>query len=218
MKYAFLLAGFVLGVLIKGALPFEIELAGGRTDYCCLEDGTWWQSPLGFTGETRVPSFEIGARQKFGAWSVHGAFVDLGAVSANNIAVVPDADFNKPTLGAIGRFDALSSVRGILLGGAYRWKDLQAEVGQLAYRTDWQITIDCPTGCAGHVRQNYETLRFRSDVRLSSYLAISYYIDRAFITWRRFSHIDGGGNSSDGQYATGLTNGPVNQIMIGVTL
>ena len=237
MKYAFLLAGFVLGVFIKGALPLDLEVAVGRSEFTAPQTGIWWWDQFGFNGNLRVPSFEIGARHRMGDFSIHGAYLDLGTATGLNVAGMRDDEFGKYNTSrpcdtnlqknCLGYFSTSQHVVGVLLGGAYgrsfKGVHLEGEVGQYLYMTEMNVGIWCPNCGIGskYAFGGGGTFSSTSDIRRSPYIAVKAAYKNAFITYRRFSNINGDGGSLNGieeQFSIGLTSGPVNQIMVGVTL
>lgn len=217
-------------LLILALLPFsssaiEFEASVGRSEYCCKTDGIWWQSPLGFEGDLRPTAFRLGIAQEIGkGWHARAAFVDLGDATSSNWAVVPDDQFQNPTTAELGRFMASQHVRGVELGVSYRWAltskiGVEPSVGQFFYRSQWRIAIYCPTLCAGNVPQEYWIFRYTSNTRRSPYVGATFSYGPAFVSLTRYQHIDGGGDPEPdiarGQFATGLTSGPVTTWMVG---
>ena len=234
---AFALLGAVLAIVAQGWSRPELEAAIGRSDYCCLEDGTWWQSPHGWTGTLRPATFEIGVRERFGNFSLRAAYVDLGKASGENWALMRDMDFGRfdPYAGCdvttrancLGKFSSSQHVRGILAGAAYGraiyGARIEGEIGAYFYKSQFEVTIYCPQACGAGTGPAFdppETYKSYSSVRKTPYLGARLYYKNAFLQWRRFNHIDGNGSveAEDGQFAVGLTNGPVNQLMVGYAL
>lgn len=216
------------------AQALEVEIASGRTDYCCRQDGVWWQSPHGWTGTLKPATFEIGVRKRFDNFSVRTAYVDMGEASGENWAMMRDLDFGKfdPNAGCdiatrtncLGKFSSSQIVRGVLFGAGYGRKiygvRVEGEVGALFYKTQFEITIYCPQACGAGTGPAFdppETYKSYSSIRKTPYIGARVYYKNAFLQWRRFSHIDGNGHveEEDGQFAVGLTSGPVTQIMFG---
>lgn len=234
-----ILIGMVIGFTVHGfasrALDFEVGV--GRSEFCCLQDGVWWQSDFGFNGSVRVPSFEIGVRKRFGDWSLHGAYVDLGTATGQNIATMRDDEFGSfdrtkrcdqtQQKNCLGFFANSQHVHGALLGAAYGKSvygvRIEGELGQFFYQTEMSVQVLCPN-CGLDHRYAFGaggTFSSTSDMRRSSYFALKAEYKGVFLTYRRFTRIDGGGKIVDdveGQFSIGLTNGPVNQLLVGVTL
>ena len=217
-------------LLLVALLPFpsraaEVEVAVGRSEYCCLSDGVWWQSPRGFQGDLRPTAYSVGLRQELGkGFHVHTSYVDLGKATGSNWASVPDDQFNNITTAHSGKFMAAQQVRGIQLGVSYRWKltesvSIDPEIGHFFYKSQWRIDIHCPTLCDGNVPQEYQSFRYTSKVRTSSYLSGSITYNSVFVNVTRYTLVDGGGdadpNYTVGQFAIGLTSGPVTTWMVG---
>jgi hypothetical protein len=225
---------FLLIFVPASAGAIELEIAVGQSEYCCRADGVWWQSEFGFNGNMRPTSWEIGARHRIGNWGIHAAYVDLGTVSANNIASMRDDDFGKhdPTKpcdaatqkNCLGQFSAKQNVRGVLAGASYGiglpyGARLEAELGQYFYRARWDITIQCPD-CGNYSLYSFgfsHSFRYVSETRRTPYVSGRVSYKNVFLMYRRFSYINGGGTSEE-QYAIGLTGGPVNQFMVGISL
>lgn len=213
----------------------DLEVAVGRSEFCCLEDGIWWQSPFGFDGHTRSVSLEVGARKRWGDWSLHGAFVDLGETSGTNTASMRDDDFGRHNVtkpcdqnlqkNCLGYFTARQKVAGVLVGGAYgrviSGVRAEVELGQFFYVSDMSVSIWCPNCGLGH-RYAFGgggTFSSASGVRKTPYIALRATYRGVTLTYRRFQSVDGSGSGEgvEAQFSTGLTNGPVNQVMLGVS-
>jgi hypothetical protein len=223
---------WLLALIPATCLAVDLEVAVGQSSYCCKVDGVWYQSPFGFQANTRPTSFEIGARQRIGDFGLHVAYVDLGTVTADNVASMRDDefgkhDFSKPCVisgqhNCLGFFKARQNVSGVLAGVSYgrdfRGIRLEGEVGSYFYRSSWSVNIQCPA-CGNVSLYSFgysHNFRYLSDVRRTNYVSARVVYKSAFLMVRRFSTIDGSG-SSDEQYAIGMTSGPVNQVMLGYT-
>jgi len=231
VKLRALLLAACLSAPCHQAQAVDLEAAIGRSAFCCLQDGVWWQSPFGFNGDTRVASWELGARQRFGHWGMHAAYSDLGTVKGDNLATMRDADFNNFNTTAncnqatqhncLGYFRTRQHVKGVMAGGSYQFTvkgfGIEPEAGKFFYRSDFEVAIWCPT-CGTFPTGEQRDERSMSGIRRSTYLALKVSKGNVFLSIRRFSNIDGSGDISKGEFATGLTSGPVNQIMLGVTL
>lgn len=235
-----LLAGLALAIALSArpdSIKVETELAVGASEFCCLQDGVWWQSPFGFQGETRSLAWEVGARVRLGNWSLRGAFADLGAASGQNVAVMRDDDFGSFNPAApcdpdaqrncLGYFNTSQHVKGVLAGAAYarviQGVRIEGELGQFLYQSELRVSIWCPDcGIARRYSFGYGgTFSSSSDLRRSNYVSLRLQYGKSFLTWRRFSHINGNGDGLQGieaQFATGLTSGPVNQLLFGISL
>lgn len=228
---------FLLSLLLTGqALALDLELAAGRSEFCCVLTGVWWQPQFGFSGSTRSASWEVGARHRWENFSLHAAYLDLGSASGMNVATMRDDDlgtFNTAKgcntdsqKNCIGYFGASQRVSGVLAGVAanvtVKGVLLEAELGQYFYKSDMRISIWCPN-CGVNARYAFGaggTFASTSSIRRSPYFAVKVGYKNAFVTYRRFSSVDGSGKMSDGiegQFGMGLTNGPVNQIMVGMS-
>lgn len=226
----------ILSIASLTAHGLEYEIAIGQSQFCCTQNGIWWQSSFGFTGQTRDLAFEAGVRQRIGDFSIHGAYVDLGSATGLNKATMRDDDFGSYNthLGCnsasqkncLGYFAAKQHVAGFLVGASYRLMlkgvGIEPEVGQFLYQADMKIAIWCPN-CGTDSRYAFGaggTFSSTSEIRRSQYLALKVSYKDVFLTYRRFSKIDGGGSGLDGvetQFSTGLTNGPVSQILVGMS-
>lgn len=228
----------LIALLIALATPakaLDYELAVGRSEFCCLENGIWWQSSFGFNGSTVDRSIELGARHRIGNWGLHGAYVDLGSASGHNPAVMRDDEFGRYNTAkpcdvnlqknCLGFFGTNQRVHGLLAGVSYGYDikgvRLEGELGQYLYQSEMRVSIWCPNCGVSHKYAfgHGGTFSSKSGMRRSSYFAIKAEYKNTFLTYRRFSQIDGSGEGMEGvetQFATGLTNGPVNQVMIGV--
>ena len=235
MKHALLI--LALGLSIQEAGSFEIELAAGRSELCCVQDGVWWQSDFGFNGHVRTTTLEIGARQRFGNWSIHGAYIDLGTATGFNVATMRDDDFGSfnrtkrcdpdSQKNCLGYFATSQNTTGVLLGVAYgltfKGVLVEGEAGQFFYQSDMRVSILCPN-CGLATRYAFGaggTFSSASEIRRSPYGALRVSYKGLTLTYRRITHVDGNGERIDGieaQFATGLTNGPVNQVLVGVSI
>lgn len=233
------LAGFLVAIGIHAVRAIDLEIAVGRSEFCCLQDGVWWQSPFGFNGNLRAVSAEIGLRQRIGDFGAHLAYVNLGSVSSDNFAAMRDDEFGrhdpvKPCNTAnrsncLGRFIGRQSVQGIIAGASYQrnlfWGIAgEIEAGEFFYKSHWSITIHCPGGCGtdyGLTFATPERYTFGATTKRTHYAALKATYRSAFIVWRRFSRVDGGGDPAGAvvpEFSAGLTNGPVNQIMLGMVI
>lgn len=232
----FFFAGFILAIGLSGR-AVEIEGAIGRSEFCCLTDSLWWQSQFGFNGSTRSKTWELGVRQRFGNWGIAGRYADLGESTGQNVATMRDDDFGKfnPTQpcntstqqNCLGYFAVAQHVKAVMLGASYlfTWRGIgiEPEVGQAFYQSNMRVQILCPNCGVGN---KYAfgaggTFSSTSEVRRSPYGSLRIVYRGMTLTYRRISNVDGNGemrDGEDGQFATGLTHGPVNQILVGVTL
>lgn len=229
------LAGFLVAIGVHAVRAVDLEIAVGRSEFCCLQDGVWWQES--FNGSTRVGAVEIGARHRFGDGSLHLAYLDMGTANGLNVATMRDDDFGRfnTTKGCdtatqrncLGYFGTRQHIAGVLAGAAYGFEKrgvrLEIEGGQFFYQSDMQVAIWCPN-CGLDQRYAFGaggTFTSSSDLRRSHYGALRATYKGFTLTYRRFQNIDGSGsgrNGEEAQFATGLTNGPVNQLMVGVAL
>lgn len=231
-----MLLAVLMTALSSSVAALDLELAAGRSQFCCLQDGVWWQSPFGFTGTTTDGSVEVGLRQRWGDFSFHGAYLDMGRATGRNLATMRDDEFGKaPSKSCnqdsqrdcLGYFVTSQQVTGVLLGGAYG-RDLygirlEGEYGQFFYTSDLNVSIWCPNcGTAGRYSFGHGgVFSSISEIRRTPYAAARVTYKNVTLTYRRFTNVDGNGERKEGveaQFATGLTNGPVNQIMLGISL
>jgi len=228
----------LIGALISSpAFGLDFEMSVGRSEFCCLQDGVWWQSPFGFNGYTRSTAIDLGVRQRMGNWSLAARYSDLGSANGLNVATMRDDDFGSfnRTKGCntasqkncLAFFSTSQHVAGVMLGGAYgkdyRGIRLEGEAGTFLYQSDMNVQILCPN-CGLDSRYAFGaggTFSSSSEIRRSPYFSVAAKYQDFFLTYRRISSVDGNGKGLQGveaQFSTGLTNGPVNQILIGVSL
>lgn len=231
---AWFLLGAVLWTLAQGfsQTKFEFEPAIGVSQFRQPGDTLWWQSQFGFNGHLRAMTFEIGARWRFGEWGVAGRYAELGEANALNIATMRDDeagryDVTKPCDSAahkncLGIFDVRQRMNAVMLGVSHRFRAygfaFEPELGQTFYQSHTYVSIWCPN-CTGF--SSSRTFTSQSEIRRSPYGALRIGYRNVSITYRYIKAVDGNGARTVGdeaQFATGLTHGPVNQILLGVTL
>lgn len=223
----------------------ELELAYGESRFCCRSPGVWWQEKFGWNGNLQPQSLELGYRERFGNFSLHAAYVDLGMATGRNVASMRDDNIDDFSFtdgcdpasrrNCLGNFAANQRVAGVLLGGAYGREvlgrlRLEAELGAYLYRTRWSIEIYCPGACgvnesAGPRFNPGARYSATSEIRRASYVALRASYRGFILQWRRFARIEGSGMSGDVDPMSdrhflyhGLTTGPVEQTMIGYSL
>lgn len=233
---------FIFGfLLITSALAspstIDLEVAIGRSAFCCTNDGVWWQSQFGFNGQLRVLTYEVGARWRVANWGVALRYADLGKASGMNLASVRDDEFGKydtskpcntnTQSNCLAIFAVDQNVRAVMLGASYRVSiqgaQVEPEIGQVFYQSSLKVSIYCPNCGIGSKYAFGEggTFVSTSEIRRSPYVALRLTYKRVTLTYRYILNIDGNGARTEGieaQFASGLTHGPLNQIMLGVSL
>lgn len=234
-----LIRAFLLAALLAAsqAQALDLEAAVGQSQYCCLTDGVWWQSSFGFTGNTRPIAWEAGVRQRFGNWGIAARYAELGTATGHNIATMRDDDVGRynpaqpcdqaTQHNCLGKFDVSQRVAAVMLGASYRFTlygvALEPELGQALYQSHMRVAITCQE-CGAASKYAFGeggTFSSRSEIRRSPYLALRVIYKGATLTYRRLTSVNGDGAGLDGieaQFATGLTHGPVNQILLGVEI
>lgn len=230
----------ILACLIALSCPaqaLDYEAAIGQSQFCCLTDSLWWQSQFGFNGSTRSLAWEMGIRQRFGNWGIAARYAELGEATGQNIATMRDDEFGKydttkpcdtaTQQNCLGYFSVSQHLRAVMLGASYRFTlrgiGVEPELGQALYRSTMRVQILCPNCGVGH---KYAfgaggTFSSTSEIRRSPYIALRITYKNATLTYRRINNIDGNGartEGPEGQFASGLTHGPVNQILLGLEI
>ena len=219
------------------ASALDLEPAFGVSEFCCITDSLWWQSPFGFTGNRRSLSYEFGVRKRIGNWGIAARYSELGEAAGQNIASMRDDEFGKYNTAqpcdtnqyknCLAFFDVHQRVNAAMLGASYRFTfngvSVEPEIGQAFYQSHMKVSILCPNCGVGskYAFGAGGTFTSTSEIRRSPYAALRLTYKGATLTYRRISNIDGNGARTEGddaQFASGLTHGPVNQLLIGVSL
>lgn len=230
------LAGFIVALGMSGR-AFDLEPAVGVSEFCCVTDSLWWQSQFGFNGSRRSLAWDFGARQRFGNWGIAARYSELGEATGQNIATMRDDEFGKfdpskpcdtnTQKNCLAYFNVAQHVKAVMLGASYRMNyrgvDIEPEIGQAFYQSEMRVQILCPNCGVGskYAFGAGGTFSSASEVRHSPYLALRLTYKDVTLTYRRINNVDGNGerkSGDDGQFSSGLTHGPVNQILVGVTL
>jgi len=119
------------------ALAFFVE--AGATHFQTHANGVWFQEGLPYALRVTSPTLGLGVRKDH--WTVGATY--LGKAEGKALATVRDSDYDPVSKRCIDRCDALATFtgRGDVWGLYARRKFGQVEVGLLAFRPRWDISV-----------------------------------------------------------------------------
>jgi hypothetical protein len=125
------------------ALALAFVLEAGATHFQSHDNGVWFQEGLHHSLRTTSPSLGLGVRE--GPWSFGTTY--LGKVESKALGTVRDVDYDPVGKRCLDRCDALATftgrgdIWGVYARTINRTKFAQIEIGLLAFRPRWDITV-----------------------------------------------------------------------------
>jgi hypothetical protein len=125
------------------ALALAFVLEAGATHFQTHANGVWFQEGLPYALRTTSPTLGLGVRE--GPWTIGATY--LGKVESKALATVRDVDYDPVSKRCLDRCDALATftgrgdVWGVYLRRLNHTKFAQIEIGLLAFRPRWDISV-----------------------------------------------------------------------------
>ena len=227
MKHLILIAALMSA---SAAAQPRLELAGGHCQHRLAPDSSWhygyggYQTNMDMTpnciqaGVSFLP-FKAGDLK----YGLRIAYVDLGKIKAHNTFPVDEPEYFRARAAgdavnsAEARYQAEGGARGLTFGLASEYPvgpfHVGPEVGAAFLHTRWSVMLadaqkDLTPGCRG------DDWACANGWKVTPYLGATVRYEWLQFTYRRYANV----HASRGGYMIGPYTGPVDAVMIGVSV